>query len=344
MKKDNTIRKAIILVVLIGVIGGAIYYYFFVRENNEGGIIPSFINGSKNVNDVKNGIYVYKEKTYKTMSFYSGCVVSSIDDYIVVINDKYKKYHGSCMILKYTGEGNTADLEFKKEKNFNYYINIEDKKYIKDTNSLELDLEKSVSNSLSKLSLSQLEFILKYAETPGNYYSFHSNITGGNDTYSINLKYDNASNSFSYVLSSESVLYDKVFSKPEDFPYLRFTNGRLNLIEHSFINNKYSSNLLVFANNTKNYSFSDSLPLKVNGETIDSSYNNLIRYDVNEGTFFVVFSRDNTFCNSESDITYYEFKLNYEYKKGKYGIPEFHKKGKKDEGCKYIKKYYGLEG
>ena len=351
MKKNHTIRNLILFILIFGILGGGGYYYFFMRDNNEGGIIENILKISDDNNDVKNGIYVYKDKLATSTNVYTGCIVSSIDDYIVVINEKYYRYHGTCMIMNYLGTGETDKLKFNKEKDKLYTVELDNKIYNKDNNVREIITGNNISFKISRASYNLVNYIIKNTETEGNYYSFNVSLTNSTYGYNLDLEYDKQNNTFRYLINNKDTLYNQTFTSTKDFPVLYFINNNLVVVEKKFVNNIHTSNISIYNEANKTYEFINSLPLKVNGEVIDLSYNTLIRYDELNKVFYVVFSRDNTFCNTQSNIMYYEFKLKYDYKTKGLGIPEFVKKAVGDksksednEDCKYINKYFLKEG
>ncbi len=338
MKKSHTIRNLLLFIIIFGIGGGLLYYYFFVKEDNDNGDVISNIFESKKVEDVKNGIYVYKEDTDKTVTVFSNCVVSSIDDYIVVVNDKYYMYNGSCMVMNYKGTGNSNELEFIKDKDNKFKIKNNNREYSKEINPVTLINNNNIINELKKTSLDIINFVIKYTEVEGSYYNFSTVINNSVNYYNYRFSY--VDNHFNLNISD---LYNKSFNSINDFPNIYFYNGNLVLVDKEFINDKYSSNILMYDLKSNVYNFNSILPIMINGETLDSSYNTLIRFDSVNKNFYAVFSRDNTFCNSSLDVMYYEFKLSYDYKRNGFTNVELSKKGKKEEDCSYIKKYYFKE-
>ncbi len=350
MNKDHTIRNLILFILIFGILGGGGYYYFFMREGNSGGIINTILNNST-TKDVKNGIYIYKNSLGSTTNIYRGCTVSSIDDYIVVINDKYYKYHGSCMVMKYLGEGETSSLKFNKEKEKNYTIELDKKTYNKSPKTREINVGNNIITEVQKANYSLVKYIIKHTEVEGDYYNLNVELTNSTNNYNLSLDYDNNTKLFDYRISTEAELYAGYYNNLKDLPKLYFYNGNLILVDQRLIDNIYRSNIYMYDAFNKTYDFSRSLPLKVNGVQIDNTYNIIPRYDEINKTFYVVFSKDNTFCNTKSDIMYYEFKLNYDFKTNGFKTPSFVKKAIGDKGnpednedCKYIKKYYLKEG
>ena len=341
MKKNHTIRNLILAILIFGILGGGLYYYFFVKEGNVvEDIIPGIVN--KKSYDVKNGIYVYKNKLDKTLQVFSGCIVGSIDDYIVVINDKYKMYHGSCMVMKYLKEGNTSELDFSKEKEKDYSIKYNNKEYKKDNGNISLVPANNVNSLLTQTKYSTLKFIINNTEVEGEYYSLSAKLMDNFVGYVYSLRYT-AGNNFVLDISKDTSIYTKTFSNIKDLPRLYFGNNTLYLIERLFGNNKYNGNLLIYRENANIYNFDNYLPLKINNEVLDRNYNILHRYDSVNNVFYVVFSKDNNFCDKNSKYRFYEFKITYDGKNAKYKVPDLYKKGKNDNDCNYIKKYY-LEG
>lgn len=351
MKKDHTILKLILFILIFGILGGGGYYYFFIRDNSSGGIIENIISNNKTTVDVKNGMYVYKEKLNTTTNVYKGCSVSSIDDYIVVINDKYYRYHGSCMNMKYLGPGETSTLKFNEEKDKPYTITFDNKTYKKDNVTKEINVGNKIITEVSKANYNLTNYIIDNTEVEGDYYDLNIELTNSTNKYNLNLTYDENTKTFKYMIITDVDLYSGYYSNTKDFPKLYFYNGNLIIVEKRLVDGVYRSNIFMYNKLENTYKFSNSLPIKVNGELIDNSYNILPRYDETGKSFYVVFSKDNTFCNTERDIMYYEFKLTYDFKTNGFGIPSYVKKAIGDkskpednEDCKYIKKYYLKEG
>ena len=247
MNGNHTIRNLILFILIFGILGGGGYYYFFVRENSSDGLIKDIINNVIK-NDVENGIYVYKNKLSKTTNVYKGCSVSSIDDYIVVINDKYYKYHGSCMIMKYVGDGESSALKFKKEKDEAYTVELDEKVYNKDNNISEIKVGNNIISEVNKVNYNLLNFIIKNTETEGNYYDFGVDLTNSTNKYSFSLAYNKDTKQFKYsVYTSKEEVYSENYAKIEDFPRLYFYNNNLIIVEKRQVNGVYKSNITITA-------------------------------------------------------------------------------------------------
>ena len=124
-----------------------------------------------------------------------------------------------------------------------------------------------------------------------------------------------------------------------DIPFYTLFNDNLLIIDNKKDGDKYKGTFLMFTENNQSYDFYNSLPVRINDVVIDDSWNRLFRYDKEKKVVYVVFSTGNMFCNT-GGVDFYEFKLTYDYKILGFGNPDFYKKGKGNESCDYIKRYY----
>ena len=129
MKAIKRILLILFIIILIAAAGIAIYS-FTTHKNILGKIIDNITK--ETVEDYHNGIYYYEKPLGKSYNIFSGCNVSSITTYIVVMNDTYLVYDGSCLRNKIISEGKTEDLIFSVDKETNkYQITYEDKLFKK---------------------------------------------------------------------------------------------------------------------------------------------------------------------------------------------------------------------
>ena len=339
MKKSNGIIKLVLFIVVVGILSGFGYYYFFLRDTEQpgGGIFPSL--SSDKVNDYKNGIYSYKTKTDRTVNLLKHCVIDSINDYLVVINEDYYVYHGNCLNMVFVTQGKTESLKFEKDNSSNYYVKFDDKTYNKDNTVKEIVVANNVLVNEKPLTHDSLKSIVKYSEYPGFYYNFNGSIAS-NDSFRFEFTYSKETNTFRLDLYNNNVHYIKDMKNLDQFPYFAILNTNLVVLDKNKIGNGYKSELYIYSEANKTYDYNSILPLSVNGNIIDASWNRIFRYDGNNKTAYVLFSKTDNVCDFSNNNVFYEFKMNYDYTKVGFKTPDLYRKGSTEKDCDYVKKYY----
>lgn len=327
----------LIIIILIGIgIGGYFAYNTYFKNGNINDYIPVLNNKTK---DIKNGIYVTREYYNKSVYIYDGCNVSSYDDYIVVLGNKYRRYQGNCMVMRYLGEKEN-DLDFKQDDNGNYYIELEDKKFTKDINVKKIEVGNGIVENLSRTKFTNLGFIVKNSEKEGNYFNFETEVSGfGFKTYFRFVK-DVYSNKSTIELGGTGNRYTKDLYNLDDFPTINSYNSKIVILEKKQTGEGIQSTLRFFNEDGEVFNSKQILPIKVNDTIINDGWYSYFRYDSTSKKYFVIYSLYPTFCGEGENVFFYEFKLDYDYKTGGIKNTEFVKKGIGQEGCSYAQKYY----
>ena len=341
MRKSSSVTKLFLFILIVGTLCGYGYYYFFMRDNeiSESDVAPSLSRDK--VSDTKNGIYVIKNNTISKKTLLKKCVIDSINDYIVVINENYYMYRGNCLNTIYLGQGSTEKLKFEKDNNSEYSVELEDVIYRKDYTTDKIVVEnKVVSNNAVSYDYDSLKLVIDYSEFPNNYYSFIGNILY-NNSYMFNYVYNKDFNSFSFNISYiQSSIFSKSMKSFDDIPYFYSLGNNMVIIDLNKDGNRYGSHLFVYSGADKTYDYNSMFPLYVNNNIIDSTWNRIFRYDATNKVAYVLFSKTNDFCDFSDGNAYYEFKLSYDYKKNGFNAPDLYKKGINSKDCNYAKKYY----
>ena len=97
----RVLKRLLLILFFIAIIAGVGIIIYSITSNKKilGDIIP--INTGNTINDYHNGVYYFEEPLDRSYPVYSGCNVSSFDTYIVVMNDKYYVYYGSCIRISF---------------------------------------------------------------------------------------------------------------------------------------------------------------------------------------------------------------------------------------------------
>lgn len=331
--------------VLISGIGIGVYAYL-----NQESIVDIITGSDKNETlEVYNGIYSYTEKLSQSYNVYSGCNVYALYNYVVIIDDIYKYYDSSCMATTFVKEGKTVDLDLAYNESTGYTFVLDDKTFVKTDKVNEIVEMNNLNTRLSKMTLETIDFVIAETEKEGYYYSFNVGILGSSKKYTFDFSYDEKNNNFTISLigQSDSVLYKKVITYLNNRPAFYLVNDKIGIIDKTLVGTKYNYNLLLYDIDGEVYNLYKQLPLKVNNvilSTVNELYIEKSSDEVN--TFKILFGYENTFCNESktSGISFYEFKVKYDYAKNSFITPDFVKSGLYSDGCSYIKSNYFKEG
>ena len=327
----------LIIIILLGIgIGGYFAYNTYFKNGKFNKYLPTLNTKTK---DIKNGIYISREYYNKSVYIYENCNVSSYDDYIVVLGNKYRRYQGNCMVMRYLGEQDN-NLNFKKDDNDNYYIELEGIKFKKDSSIKNIKVGNGIIENLIRTKFTNLGFIVKNSEREGNYFNFETEVSGFGFKTHFKFNKDQYSNKFTIELGGSGDRYRKDLYSLDDFPTLNSYNGKIVIIEKNKVGEGIQSTLRFYDNEKEVFNSKKILPIKINDIYINESWYSYFRYDSASKKYYVIYSLYPQFCKDGDDVSFYEFKLDYDYKTGSIKNTEFVKKGKGQEGCNYVQKYY----
>ena len=348
MKKIfKNILLVLFFIVIIAVVGIVIYS---ITSNKKilGDIIP--VNSSNTVDDYHNGVYYFEEPLSKSYSVYNGCNVSSFDSYIVVMNDKYYAYYGSCMKNTKIDEGKTEDLVFSVDKaSRKYQITYKDKVYKKNDKVNSVVESNYLAHHFNSSTLEVVDFVLKYGNDVGEYNPINVALLGCNTKYTLSFKYNEESQIFvEKIKTSDTEIYSYSYLKIDDRPQYDFIENSLAVLEKN-VNNAdtdnytYRYNLVLLGEGKKKFELSKEFPITINGVRIDLN-KNIYVMKKDKSTYRMLVGNNNTFCDNDKkdseDVSYYEFDIKYNYTTKNFDSPELVKIGKYSEGCNYVNKYY----
>ena len=348
MKKIMKRLLLVLFFIAIIAVVGIIIYSITSNKKIIGDIIP--INTNSNIEDYHNGIYFYEEPLDRSYSVYSGCNVSSFTTYIVVMNDRYYVYYGSCMKNTKIAEGKTEDLVFKVNKDTKKYQVIYEGKVFDKNDKVNSVVETDyLKVNFSESSIEVLDFVLKNAQVEDDYKPVNVNLSDSYVKYNVLFSWDKETKVFTEKVSqSNTLIYTYSYYKLDDRPKYDFIEKYLVSLEpikvygsdESF---KYRNNLVLIGDGKIKYDLKQEFPITVNGNKIDLSKNIYVAKK-DRATYGLIIGESNTFCDKEKknsdDVSYYEFDIKYNYTTKTFDSPELVKIGKYSEGCNYVNKYY----
>ncbi len=359
MGKSRLLKNILFILSIIVICLVVFFGYYFIRgEKNPLISIIEDMNENKEKENNKskmldnhNGIYTYKDDLNGTKFIYSGCSISSINYSILVMNDKFYQYKNSCMGTYLIEEGNTTDLDIKldEEKNI-YVIHHQDKDYQKDFITNNIVLNNDISKKLNAINLDNYELIIRETEFEGNYYDINANINGISS--SLNLLFNkNSDGSFTVAIvpprSKDKILYSHNIRDynflPKLYPYGKSVVA-LETERNQDDNSKFAHRINVVNEDGVIYSVKQMFPITIDNTVLTDENSVYIMFDEKVRYFRMFVGYDDKMCveNSASDnITYYEFKIDYNYADKNFSKPVFVKAGREKEGCSYINTFLG---
>lgn len=362
MKKVRIKGLIYILIIIVICILVFFGYYFFKGEKNPLFSLIKDENNDSNSNTIANssslridnynGIYTYKEALKSTKFIYSGCSINNINYNILVINDKYYSYKSSCMGTYLLGEGNTSDLDIEKDEEKNIYIiHYNDKDYDKDYVTDQIVLNNDIAEKLKNIDLSSFDTILKETEFKGNYYDISARISGISSNLRFNFKVIEDGNRFDISISPGNQIDKETYkytfynydTLPKFYPYGK-SIVVLEQDKNKDDNNKYAHRLKAINLDGVVYSVENTFPITVDNITLTVDNNIYITFDEKVRYFKMFVGVGDKMCVENSDstnITYYEFKIDYDYGISNFSKPMFVRVGRENEGCSYINDYIG---
>ena len=347
MKKHGLLKFIIIVVLIILVIGGLFLAFYFINGGKSPIDIINNLSNDNGVNDNYNGIYVYKEDLNGAKYIYAGCSVSTIDYYVLVVNDDFYSFKSSCMGTYPIEEGKTEKLEIKEnEEKTNFVLRYKDHDYVKNNSIDTIETNNMIADKLSDINLTNYELILRETEFEGNYYDISARINNLSIVlmFTFNKLEDNT---FDIQVKNGDTSVYKYNIKNYDILPLFYTYGKtLAVIEptKSSDNSKFAYKFKAMNNNGIVYDLDKMFPITVNGVTLTADNSVYVTYNSSQRYFTLLVGYDDKMCveNSQNtNITYYEFKIEYDYLHGSFSTPVFVKYGRENEGCNYINRFMG---
>ena len=346
----RTLKHILLVLLFVAIIAvvGIIIYSITCNKKILGDIIP--INVSGDIDDYHNGVYFYDEPLDRSYAVYSGCNVSSFTSYIVVMNDVYYEYYGSCMKNSKVSDGKTEDLVFIVNKDTNeYQISYNDKTYKKNDKVNKVVEDNYLQNSFTSTTIDVFDFVLKYGDMSGDYQPLNVSLMGSTGKFQLSFTYNSQTKVFlEKIQSNNTDIYSYTYLDINKRPLYDFIENNLVSLEQTQVNGSgdsfiYRNNLVLLGEGKKKYDLTTEFPIKVNGTRVDNNRNIYIKKKSNS-TYGMLVGDLNTFCDNDKkdsdEISYYEFEIKYNYSTKNFDSPEFKKVGKYSEGCTYVKKYY----
>lgn len=352
MKKPKKVKAIIFVFIFLLILIGVVIGFFIIGGDNNPikSIINNFTNNNE-INDNYNGIYSYIEDLNGTKFIYSGCSLNAINHYVLIVNDEYYAFKSSCMGTYPVGDGKVEELDIQTTADkSSFYLVYKDREYKKDNRVNSIETRNDIATRLKEIDVNNYELILKETQFEGNYYTITARINGisNNLVFGLDRLEDgtfdigiyNGGRGENLLLYKYNV---KDFSNlPKLYPY-----GR-NVV---FIEPNMSEDGTKLAYGFKSvsttgitYDINNVLPIKVDNVVLDNNNSIYISYDTSRKIFTLLIGYNENMCVENSDssnIAYYEFRINYEYSKNSFSVPEFVKYGRENEGCSYVNKIMG---
>lgn len=340
-KKTLTFIFVLFLVTLVVFWG----YSVFVKKNNNpfSNIVGNLTDDENKILDNYNGIYLSKDTFNGSLYIFSGCNISYISDYILIVNDDYFTYRSSCLGTYPKESGKVKDLNIKVDKaRKSYSINYNGKDFIKDHSTIKIEPQ-NINNKIEKIDLSNYNILIKETQFKGNYYNIKE---VGINNISSKIKFNfihNSGEKFTLKFTmDERELYSYYINDLENLPELYSYGKNIIVIEKNFSQYgtmKYKYNFKVINENGVIYDLYDKFPITVDNVVIDENYSIFIAFDKSNRYFKVLLGYDDKMCvdnSNSSKIVYYEFKVDYNYSTNKFDDPVFVGRGLEKDGCGYI--------
>ena len=340
MKKG---KKTFIIILLIIIIAAVALFIYFNKDNK---LLNSIFNKKETVteeniiNDNYNGVYKYSESLNQTYNIFPGCVLSSVDQYIVVVNSEYYVYDSSCMGTFFQESGNIEDLNIKADYDRKkYFIEYNNRKYISDTSSLKFENANYALNKIRvNFNFNSFNVLMQNTQKPGANYSINTTIN--NLINEIRFYVDPVIDGyFDIALKNKAgvVLYRKNGASLERLPkFSTYTNSSVIVLEKDYISNKYSNRLIIVSNDGIIYNSDYLLPISIQNVELNTNNSIFIKYDNKMSKYRFLIVYDDKFCRLEDDseeIVNYEFTISYDHANKTFTQLEFVNIGLAKDGC-----------
>lgn len=357
MEKSRSKKTILFLCIIFLISVGAFFLYYFVT-GKQNPFLKFVGNGSheEKIEDNYNGIYSNYEELNGSKFIFSGCSISRIANYILVVDDEYYMYRSTCMGTYGKGKGKTEELEIKlDEEKKSFYIYKDDKTYDKDILVNTVNLHNKIEE-LHLIDLSTYQIFMRETQFEGNYYNLEKMaINNSSSGMLMNIIRNSETGVFSLTFNPD-MMHDKqvIFQKDvSDFNYLPYfyTYGNsiamVEVEKNANDKSKYANNFVVFNKTGIIYTLKDKFPIVIDGVTLNTENSIYIKFNPAKRYFTMLVGHDDKMCDLDydgkgsDDIMYYEFSIEYDYKSNNFLEPKFQKIGRKSEGCRYVNSIMG---
>lgn len=333
----------VIFIFCLIAFGGAML--FRNKDNSLAELIDTFKDDD--FVDTYNGFYVFSEDLNGTRTVYTGCTLSKINNYILIINDKFYTYRSSCIGTFKFDEGKTKDLKISKNnERRSYYITYKDNVYYRDYSVVSMLVKNNAKDAFDELPLKDYQLLFKESQYPDAYYNLELvEVDGISSDIYISFRHIEGE-SFEVVLSNKErePMYNYTFKDFDSMPYFYSYGAYLVVIEKNEDDNKYINNLKVFSEEEMVYNLADKLPIVVDGDVLDFNDSVYVDFDEVDRHFRIIISDSKKMCfkdEKEEGISFYEFMVDYNYSTDRFEKPEFVLKKNKSDSCVYINEIMG---
>lgn len=295
-----------------------------------------------------NGIYIHKETTPKTYTFFAGCTISYFNNSLVIINDEYHIYRESCIGTFYIKSGKVSELKVSESLEKNKVVTLDGVDYYKNEYLDYVKVNNIVKNDPKKLSI-------VYPENYKILFDESMKIDGLFELRGLDFKMHGASFKFNLFITEERrlnfqlvskdvVVYDLFVDKISDLPDLRAFGEKMVVIETLSDKNAYRYKFKSLSEAGVDYDLDSKFPIKVDTVELTTANSIFVKFNPTKNNFIMLVGTDKQLCTVDSDsseIAYYVFDINYNYSKKKFEKPEFMEIVYKKDGCKHVNEVMG---
>ena len=344
MKK---IGKVLVIIVLLLLVIGAVVVYFNKDKNNVIGEIFQTIE-EKDSKDNKNGFYLFTDTLDKTYKLSNSCTLSSNKYIIAVVNEDYYLYKSNCLGVLQLKSGKSSELKiyYDSLKEY-YYMQYEGNKYVKNSKIATIMPSNNFIDGNHTIYIESYKKIIEELMI--------------NEKFDINTKVSGFSNvNFEYIVDGnlhivklstpgeveevENVIleYSFIAENFNELPDFYILNSNIVISEQSKLNGQTTRNLKIFSKKTGLvYDLFDVFPIRVNGiELKPDTHYIYSAFDKKSKSYAMLVSSNSNFCvedSKESNVAFYEFKLEIDYTNYLFKTPTFVRTWYEKDGCSRVK-------
>lgn len=357
MENKSRAKKHLTFLFIIFIICIVVFFGYYLISGKKNPLFEAFenINKKEEIKDNYNGIYTYDDLLNGSKAIFNGCSLNKISNHILVIDDKYYLYRSSCMGTYLKGYGETKDLEFQVNEDKKIYeTKLDGKTFLKDFSVSGIVLNNRISELLTSVSLASYQLFMQETQFPGNYYNIlDAKMENVSSKIRMNIKRNEIDNSFTISFTNNRfglILYSyratDLSMLPDMYPY----GESVVVIEkgkNKKVPSRYSYKFRVINPEGTIYNLDNEFPIDVDETTLSIDNSIYVFFDPANRYFRMLVGFDDKFCTdnytelNKNDISYYEFKIEYNYRNNSFDTPEFVKMGYKGDGCRYINNLMG---
>ena len=346
--ENGRVRRVIKLLIALAALTVIVFVWTLLKNRDKTiNDIIGDLRAKPKLQDSYNGIYVYEEPIGEKRVVGKNCSFSSINNYLIIVDEDYYLYRSSCMGTYYKGTGKISELNIANTST-EYYVIYNDLRYNKTVRVKSVAPNNNIESFGGPLDINSLKIISRETQFEGNYYTLKRKTQTADRKGGIDFTYEHQDDDTFLLtfINRGEILYSYTIRDMDMFPEYYHFGDILVTIEKGYgtTRDKYGYKLKAISK-TKGviYDMDTKFPIMIDDVKVDTEHYSIYIYYEQYHKYFRVFAgNDKKFCKGNGDprrVAYYEFRVGFDYANKTLDKPVYVKTGYENESCSYIEQF-----